>query len=261
MKQRSGKEIFLWFIFFWGGLSTLFMDPLWAEKTTADDLIYYTENFPPHNYLDNGSLQGASVDILELIWQRLGSSKDRRNIILAPWARTIKMLENQPNMVLFGMGFSLERAKKFHWVGPYYTHELSLISKNNHPLSIPTLGYAKQFSIGVVRQDMGHQMLKSLGFQETHLDLSSDIEQLHKKFVRNRFELICYVKNAYFKYLDHLDTDPTIFKAVYQISMMRSGFGFSRQIPLSLIQQFQTALDELKADQSVARVLEKYDMR
>lgn len=258
MKQRSGKLFFLSFVFFWGILSLL---PLGAAEITADDLVYYTENFPPHNYMKNGRLQGASVDILQLIWQKLGASKNRRDIILAPWARTIKLLEKQPNMVLFGMGFSLERAKKFHWVGPYYTHELSLISKNNRPLAIPTLGYAKQFSIGVVRQDMGHQMLKTLGFQASRLDLSSDIEQLHKKFIKNRFDLICYVKNAYFKYLDHLDTDPTSFKAVYQISMMRSGFGFSRQIPLSLIQKFQTALDELKADQSVARVLEKYDIR
>ncbi len=260
MKLLPEKRIFLSFIFFCLIFSILFPGPLWAKKITADDLVYYTENFPPHNYMEKDILQGASVDILELIWQKLGASKNRQDIIIAPWARTIKMLEKKSNMVLFGMGFSPERAKKFHLVGPYYTHELSLISKKSHPLIISTLEHAKIFPIGVVRQDMGHQMLKNLGFKETDLDLSSDIEQLHKKFIKNRFELICYIKHTYFKYLISVGANPDDFKAIYPISVMKSGFGFSKQIPLPLIRQFQTALDELKEDGSIALVLEKYDL-
>jgi len=260
MKSMTKKRCFLSCIFFWGILSVLFMVPLGAEEITADDLIYYTENFPPHNYMENGILQGASVEILELIWKKLGASKNKKEIIIGPWARTIKMLENKPNMVLFGMGFSPERANKFHCVGPYYSHRLSLISKRNHPLMISTLEQAKTFLIGVVRQDMGHQMLKKLGFKETNLDLSSDIAQLHKKFVKNRFGLICYIKNTYFKYLISVGANPDDFKAIYPISVMESGFGFSKQIPLPLVRQFQSALDELKKDGSVARVLKKYNM-
>jgi len=244
-----------WTILFISGLTGIE-----AAEITADDLVYYTEHFPPHNYLENNRIKGASVDILELIWQKLGASKTRAEILIVPWARAIKKLETEPKMVLFGMGFSRERAEKFHWVGPYYAHDLSLISKKSRPLVIPTLERAKKFTIGVVRQDIGHQTLKTMGFQKDNLDLSSDLEQLHEKFIRDRFELICYVKNTYFEYLTGQGIDPKEFKEVYQISIMKSGFGFSKKIPLSLIQEFQTALDELKADNSVARILKKYSL-
>ena len=248
-------------IWFWGAFFSLFQIPLGAAEMTANDLVYFTENYPPHNYLENDRLQGVSVEILQLIWQKLGASKTTEDITVVPWARGIKQLETEPNMVLFGMGFSPERAKKFHWVGPYYTHELCLISKRKHDLTILSLEQAKNFSIGVVRQDLGHQTLKSLGFKEKTLDLSSDLGQLHKKFIRNRFELICYAKDTYFKYLGISGYNPNDFKLAYSIAVMKSGFGFSKQIPLPLIQNFQTALDELLENQSVERILKKYNLR
>jgi polar amino acid transport system substrate-binding protein len=247
--------MFCWGIFFISGLTSI-----GAAEITADDLVYYTEHFPPHNYLEDNRIKGVSVDILELIWQKLGASKKREEILIVPWARAIKKLETKPNMVLFGMGFSQERAEKFHWVGPYYVHDLSLISKKSSPLAIPSLEHAKKFAIGVVRQDIGHQSLENIGFQRDLLDLSNDLNQLHEKFIRNRFELICYVKNTYFEYLTGQGIDPKEFQAVYQISMMKSGYGFSKKIPLSLIQKFKRALDQLKADHSVARILKKHNL-
>ncbi|MBU3954046.1 MAG: transporter substrate-binding domain-containing protein [Proteobacteria bacterium] len=261
MNKLTKKCLFFSLIWFWMAFASLFPIPLGAAEMTANDLVYFTEKFPPHNYLKNGHLQGVSVEILQLIWQKLGVSKNREDIAVVPWARAIKQLETEPNMVLFGMGFTSERAKKFHWVGPYYTHELCLISKKNRGITISNLEQAKNFSIGVVRQDIGHQTLKSLGFKEKTLDLSSDLDQLHKKFIRNRFELICYAKDTYFKYLGHSGHNPDEFKVNYVISVMKSGFGFSKQIPFPLIQNFQAALDELLADQSVERILKKYDLR
>lgn len=259
-QQPMRNRFLLTFVFCWAVTFMNGRTGIGASEITADDLVYYTEHFPPHNYLEDKQINGASVEILELIWQKLGASKTRKEILIVPWARAIKKLETAPKMVLFGMGFSQERAEKFHWVGPYYTHDLSLISKQSRPLVIASLGQAKKFSIGVVRQDIGHQILKNRGFQNDHLDLSNDLEQLHEKFIRDRFELICYVKNTYFEYLTGQGIDTKAFKEVYQLSIMKSGFGFSKKIPLSLVQKFQTALDELKADRSVARILKKYSL-
>jgi polar amino acid transport system substrate-binding protein len=35
--------------------------------TTPAALTYYTEDLPPYNYLENGTLQGIAVDLLEAI--------------------------------------------------------------------------------------------------------------------------------------------------------------------------------------------------
>lgn len=229
---------------------------------TADDLIYLTENFPPHNFEKQGRIQGASVEILELIWKKIDCKKTRSDITLMPWARAIKRLENEPNVVLFGMGFSVERIKKFNWVGPYYEHSISLIAKKDEKIKIHHINDAKTFLIGVVQEDMGHQLLLKLGFSKINIDLSSDIETLFNKINYNRFRLICYVDQAFFKYLtaNHpLKTDN--FETVFQVSNMRSGFGFSKNIPDGLILQFQTALDDLKQTAAVKAILKKHHMK
>ncbi len=231
-----------------------------AAPLTADDLIYYTENYPPHNYLDNNRLTGISIEIIELIWEKLGAAKTRENITLLPWARAIKQLETRPNTVLFGMGHTRERTKKFHWVGSYYSHTLSLICPKDSLIDITDLDQAKTFRIGVVRQDIGHHYLLEQGFDEASLDLCLDIEQLHQKFIHGRFDMICYARDTYFNYLTAQKKIPGNFKDVLTISMMKSGFGFNRNIPRTLIQDFQKALDELKAEGKVLQILKFYGL-
>lgn len=229
---------------------------------TADDLIYLTENFPPHNFVKEGNITGASVEILELIWKRLDCKKTTRDIKVIPWARGMKQLENEPNIVLFGMGYSVERIKKFQWVGPYYHHALSLIAKKEKNIKIHHIDDAKSYLIGVVREDVGNQFLLNLDFSPEKLDLSSDVESLFNKINYNRFNLICYAGDAFLKFVSEHHPDKTDdFEPVFEVSNMRSGFGFSKTIPKELIQQFQTALDELISDGSVDGVLHKFHMK
>jgi len=237
------------------------MNALCNPEISADDLIYLTENFPPHNFEKDGRLMGASVEILELIWTRMGSSRRKSDIQLVPWARGIKRLENEPNVVLFGMGFSAERIKKFHWVGPYYEHALSLIAKKEKNIRIYKIEDAKEINIGVVREDIGHQMLLNLGFLPARLDLSPDIDSLYHKLAANRFNLICYVEPSFFEYADTQSPDRNIYEPIFQISNMKSGFGFSKNIPETLVKKFQNALDDLKTSSSIDVILKKYHMK
>ncbi len=242
----------------------IFLSPLNAfcdDAITADDLVYLTEKFPPHNYVKDGRFVGASVEILEMIWKKLGASKTRADLEIIPWARGIKRLENEPNIVLFGMGFSVERAQKFHWVGPYYTHSLSLIAKKENKLQIHTLEDAKTFQIGAVREDMGHQTLIDFHFSQSKLDLSSDIDMLYNKLKYDRLNLICYVEESFFNYIDTHHLNKNLFEPVFQFSSMKSGYGFSKKIPASLIQKFQKALDQLKKDNAVNAILKKYGIK
>ncbi len=227
---------------------------------SADDLIYLTENFPPHNYMKNGSIDGVSVEILELIWKKMGVSKTKSDIALVPWARGIKRLENEPNIVLFGMGFSQDRAKKFHWAGPYFSQTISLIAKKEKKIRINTIDDAKAFQIGVVREDIGQQTLLKLGFDSSKLDLSSDIDMLFRLFKYERFDLICYVENVFFDYAGRQDINGMLFETVIQIVSTNSGFGFSKKIPVSLIKQFQTALDQLKEENAIDIILKKHGL-
>lgn len=225
---------------------------------TADDLFYVTENFPPHNYMEDGELKGISVEVLELIWKKLGADRKRSQVQVLPWARAIKMLESHSNMVLFGMGYTRERGEKFQWAGPYFTHELSLISRSDNPVLIRSMDDARQMTIGVVRMDIGHQFLEEHGFDPSALEFCDDVGQLHQKFIYQRFQLICYVPHAYFVYSESQGIPRSEFKNLFTLSVSRSGFGFSRQVPGTLVRQFQKALDELRDEGTLKSILKRY---
>ena len=42
------------------------------DATMSADLTYYTEQLPPYNYMENGTLEGISVDLLEAITEKMG---------------------------------------------------------------------------------------------------------------------------------------------------------------------------------------------
>lgn len=47
-------------------------------------LTYYTEQYPPYNYEDNGTLKGIAVDLLIDLTGRMGSTVTGDQIIIAP---------------------------------------------------------------------------------------------------------------------------------------------------------------------------------
>jgi polar amino acid transport system substrate-binding protein len=38
---------------------------------SAKDLTYITEQYPPYNFERDGRLQGISIDLLEMMWDRM----------------------------------------------------------------------------------------------------------------------------------------------------------------------------------------------
>ena len=42
------------------------------DAMMSANLTYYTEQLPPYNYMEDGTLQGISVDLLEAVTEKMG---------------------------------------------------------------------------------------------------------------------------------------------------------------------------------------------
>ena len=49
-----------------------------------ENITFYTENYPPANYLVNDELKGISVDTLRAMWKHLNISE--QDIQIVPWS-------------------------------------------------------------------------------------------------------------------------------------------------------------------------------
>jgi hypothetical protein len=77
------------------GISCLAAD----QSTSAKELTYITEQYPPYNYQNDGKQQGISVDLLEKVWQKMGADLDRSAIKFLPWTDGYQMTLSENNLI------------------------------------------------------------------------------------------------------------------------------------------------------------------
>ena len=227
-----------------------------AEELTAIDLTYMAEDYPPANYLDEGELKGASIEILKLIWKKLNVPEQQINIV--PWARGYRELHKNKNTVLFSMSRTENRENLFKWVGPIFSarHVLIGLKKNNFDIS--SLENCKKYKIGTIRDDIGEKVLIDAGFEQDKLESVTRLDQNVRKLLTGRVDLISQSEDSVNKYIALHKLDPELFTMYFVINEKFNYYAFNKEKPDSLIEQFQTALDSLKKERN--EIIKKYKM-
>lgn len=83
----------------------------------AQDVIVYTEHYPPFNYLDeNGEIDGLATTKVKQILDAAGIKYDIR---LVPWPRAMQLSKAQDNALIYTITRTPAREKDFHWLVPF----------------------------------------------------------------------------------------------------------------------------------------------
>jgi len=227
-----------------------------AYGLTPADLTYMAEDYPPANFIEEGEIKGASVELLKLIWERMGSPEQPIKIV--PWARGYKLAQTEPHHVLFSMSRTDVREKLFKWVGPIFKARHILVGMRDTNKKIDSLEDAKAYKIGTIRDDIGELTLLRNGFDEEDLERVSKLEQNVRKLIRGRVDFICQSEDSVRDFIAMNGIDPNLFKTFLVVNVLENYYAFHVDTPDSLIQKFQTALDSLENQR--LRILERYGM-
>ncbi len=228
---------------------------------TADDLIFMTENFPPYCFADNGQLHGIGVDLMVLMLENLGSKKTVKDITLLPWARAYATVLNTENTVLFTMSRTDTREDLFKWVGPVGSATIAIIARKNRNITIDSIDDITNYSIGVISQDIGEQLLLETGLNPDNIIIFSGtnkIDTLIRMMELGRFDIIAFAQRVFNWVILERSYSPDDFKSIYLLDEAESYFAFHKDTPDSLIQDFQEALDELKRDGTYQEIWNSY---
>ena len=212
--------------------------------SAVDHLSILTEEYPPFNFTQNGKLTGVTTKVVQEITRRLGVTV---SIEVVPWARGYERLCTEPNIVLFSTARTPERESIFHWVGPIYSLRLGFYARKADARHIRSLNAAKRMgSIATYRADFGEQTLKSLGF--TNLDSSNNPQSCVRKLMSGRVDLWFSDNIGATKVAREAGIDPNEIEEVFTYKQNSSYIAFSKQTSLTVVQQWQKTLDEIKAD-------------
>ncbi len=220
-----------------------------GQDIDVDDLTYMTEEYRPYNYTEDGRLKGISVELLQLMWAKMGFGE--QPIRVYPWARGYSLLQERENHVLFATTRTEERENQFKWVGPLYNAKIVLISLAESSVALNSLEDAKSYQIGTIQEDVSEQLLVAAGFNKGTLQSVSRIEQNIKKLLKGRIELIAYTERSFKNALQVKKINPDKFKTVFVVKEIKSYFAFNKSVPDVLIQRFQQALDSLRVEHQI----------
>jgi len=219
--------------------------PVYLLAMSADDVDYVTEEYPPYNYTENGTVSGFAVETLKLVWKEMGVPQQK--ILVKPWARGMMQLELKGSTMLFAGAWNGERARKFKFVKPLARLEAVIIAPCSKLIPVISIKELKKYYIGVVRGGVNESILLESGFPEERLIRFRSINTGIQMFLKGRFDLLAGEKASLFHFLSEAGAERDNFDIVYVFSISENGYMFSQDVPDSLVRRFQQALDAVRS--------------
>lgn len=221
-------------------------------------LRYITEESAPDNFTENGVLKGVSVEALQEIWKVLGIAK--QPIVVLPWARGYREVQEVPNTVLFATVRTTEREALFKWVGPTRISKFVLVANRTFKDHLTSPQDLHNYKIGTVIDDISEQLLVDLGVPLSKLDRTSSSIQNIEKFKKGRFDLFPFSENGISSVLKSQSMNPDHYRVVFTLSEKQIYFAFHKSTPDAVVQKFQQALDTIRKNGTLGRILRKYNI-
>ncbi len=217
-----------------------------------------TEDWIPYQFEKNGNLEGIAVDLLVLLLKRVGSRQSRKDIKMYPWARGYDILQSRENTILFSTTRTPERENVFKWVGPIFKNSTFLIGKKSKDIKIKTNKDLGKYEIGTIIDDASELYMVRLGLPLKQLQRNTSSINNLKKMNIDRIDLIVSGWYALKHDAEKLGINPDLFEKVYQIETADVSFAFNIKTSNQIIEKFQSALDEIKSEGALNKILFKY---
>ncbi len=214
------------------------------DRQLLDNKVtFYTEMYPPANYIADGKLVGVTVDTLKAMWREMGIQE--QEISMVPWSRGYRFALTNDNVALFTMSRTTAREELFKWVGPVFYSTHVLIAKKSKQYQFNNLGEIFSHRIAAVRGDISEVSLLQVGFPEFNMSKVSNLVQAHKMLTADRVDMMVVTIHG-FKYLSQtFGVNEDDYQIVWQVNKVGNYIAFSLGTSDSIVQQYQQAFDAI----------------
>jgi polar amino acid transport system substrate-binding protein len=213
---------------------------------TIESLSFYTTEMPPYNYVENGSLTGISVDLLELVTEEMGKKVSREELQLLSWSEGYQAALTQKNSMIFTIARIPSREASFKWAGPIMTSRTVIFARQGSGIEIDGPSDLQDYRIGVETDDAAIPQLLDIGVDESQLVQEPNATALAAVLRDGKIDLWAYgeVSGRYFA--EQIMGDASSIEVVYSFPYVSLYYAFSTDVPDATVQSFQQALDAVK---------------
>ncbi|WP_163131370.1 ABC transporter substrate-binding protein [Agarivorans sp. Alg241-V36] len=215
---------------------------------TLEQLDYYSEEFFPYNYLEQGQAVGFSVELLALIFAQLESPAPEVKIV--PWTRGYATLQHQAFTVLFSTIKTPQRADRFEWACPINVSRGKFYGLTDSELEITSLKDAENLKIAIMKGQAIDGFLTRSDFTAELIPVKS-VEQAFRLLALRRVDLIALTEQS-------LEGHQSSFKPLYTLFEHDYCFAFNRSISQQELARFQAALEQVRQSDAFEKLYQKY---
>lgn len=223
-----------------------------AAAAQAQTIEAVTET-TPYTYVAQGKVSGTATQVVELTLQRAGFTG--YGVHLYPWARAYAMAQKEANVLIFLIARTPAREQQFHWAGEIMKIQYHLYRLKSRPLAVSTLEAAKAHTIGVMRDDVRQQYLRSKGFER--LVVSAQSLDNFQKLLRGQVDLVPLTTDDAASLCRQTGFDCAQLERVLTLDEASTGLymAYSLQTPPEVVRRTQAAFGRLKAEGQVQRIM------
>ncbi|HYC42714.1 MAG TPA: ABC transporter substrate-binding protein [Noviherbaspirillum sp.] len=228
---------------------------------SVDDLVFITEDYPPFNFERDGRRLGIAVDVLEEMLVQAGAKKTRADIRVWPWARGYETALKEKNTVLFSTTRTEAREHLFKWVGPIMPSRIVLVAKKQRAIQIKSADHLKQsaYKIGVVREDIGGQLLANLGVNKDRTVQANSGVSVAKMLQADRVDMWAYGAPVIMWNLKELGYPADAYEEVFTLTESQHYYyAVNKETDDKLVEKLQSALEQVKAKGRFNAIIARY---
>lgn len=210
----------------------------------------------PYTFQKGDRVEGSATEVVEKTLQAAGLTDYQ--VKLYPWARAYDMALKEPGVLIFLIARTAAREQQFKWAGEIMKIQYHLYRlRDRSDISVKTLADAKNYTIGVMRDDVRQQYLQSRGFQR--LAVSAQWIDNFNKLIKRQVDLVPLTQDDASSLCAEAHFDCAGLERVLTLDEASTGLymAYSASTADSTVQRTRAAFDKLKADGTVRRIMEK----
>lgn len=203
----------------------------------------------------DGRVGGPATSVVERTLALAGITDYR--LELYPWARAYDLALHEPGVLIYLIARTPARETQFQWVGEvmrlrYYFYRLA----NRDDVRIERLDDARAYRLGVMRDDVRHQYLQSLGFQQ--LVVSGQQKNNFSRLLNGQVDAVLLPEQDAIRFCQDAASACPGLRRLAALEDLDTPLymAFSPTTPAPLVAWLRTAFAQLKASGEVARLLE-----
>ncbi|MCW4019108.1 MAG: transporter substrate-binding domain-containing protein [Candidatus Bathyarchaeota archaeon] len=244
--------------------ASVYVFKIGQQPTSPRTLTYFTEQFPPCNYQEDGIVKGIAVDFLTEITDRLGSKVTSDQVQIVPWTEAYQATLNGASTVLFSTARLPAREQFFKWAGPLFTDTYALFTRWDNDVEINVASDLNGYQIGVIKDSAAITQLTNAGVVESQLVYFTNASAIVDNLSSGEIDFWCYAQVVGRTLTEQITGNYYAFKNAFELSYYDYYYAFSKDVPDSTVNSFQQAIDELKQEKDASgtsvyeQILQRY---